>query len=97
MAIPFYESIDLRRHEIRNMVVQRLTVFPVNPKEGQVIYHTVEKGFYGFTGTGWQLLAAEDVTYTGVGMVKINETREVDLTDETKAMIGKTFLVEKEW
>lgn len=61
MAIPFYKSVDLKKHEIRNMVIQRLTIYPHNPIRGQVFYHIGEKDFFGYTGEEWKPLIKVDL------------------------------------
>ena len=58
--IPFYKSVDLNRHPIKRLVIQRLNQPPSIIKEGQVYYNMVDQEFYGWNGDKWQLLSFED-------------------------------------
>jgi hypothetical protein len=40
-------SVDLSKNELQNAVIQNLAVFPLNPKEGQIFYHSSDKTYYG--------------------------------------------------
>lgn len=43
------------------------------------------------------VISAKDTTYTGIGNVKVNSEDEIDLTQETKDVLGRTFLKNNEW
>ncbi len=58
--IPFYKSINLNRHEVKRLVIQRLSTPPSITKEGQVYYNRTDKEFYGWDGNKWRLLSFED-------------------------------------
>ena len=46
MSKKIYSDIDLNKNEIQNVVVQTVSSFPANAKEGQMVYHTTFKSNY---------------------------------------------------
>ena len=46
-------NIDLAKNELQNARIQNLAVAPINPVAGQIYFNTVDKTFYGWSGTAW--------------------------------------------
>ncbi len=48
-----YYDIDLMRNQLLAARLENRASAPTGPGEGQVFYHTGDKAFYGWNGTGW--------------------------------------------
>lgn len=56
----FLTNLNLNNNEIQNVVLQNLAVAPVNPKEGQVYFNTVEQRAKVYENGEWRNLTAEE-------------------------------------
>lgn len=54
----FDRIIDFALHPVKNFVPERLNAFPTAnaANEGRVIYHNINKSWYGCDGTTWKKL-----------------------------------------
>jgi hypothetical protein len=53
MAKQFLTSLNLRKNELQNAVIQNLAAAPSNPKEGQVYYDTTAHKFKLYENNAW--------------------------------------------
>lgn len=54
MANKAQSNIDLNYKQLLNLILQKLSVQPSNPKEGQIYYDTKEKYLMFYNGTEWK-------------------------------------------
>ncbi len=64
-------NLDLKKNQLQEVSLQRLSSPPSNPVEGQAYYNIVDKKAYIYTGTQWIAMAGDsNLTTTQLSLGK---------------------------
>ena len=61
----FLNNIDVNQNELQNPVIHPSSSAPLDPKEAQMYYNTIDKKYYRFDGTNW-VTSQDLITVNGI-------------------------------